>query len=146
MTLSREDTPLRQGWIILAVLVVVGIAVAVGVIAGISGTRAVTVDPVNKALDTITQSIDLFQIEYAKVRSGAVASQTGAPGAIQTARRTLIENRVQLESINFESVQTLDRELADLEESLGTRPSPENSEAFQTVSAALKQLRKKLKS
>jgi len=92
MAIYREPSPNR---VFVPIAVVVGLALILLVAFFILRNNNSTPTPpddhqINSAaLDKITASLDLFQTEYAKVNTGVAASQTGAPGAINTAITTL---------------------------------------------------------
>jgi hypothetical protein len=97
--------------------------------------------PTSKLFDMLSQSLDLFDIEYAKVRNGASPATTGAPDAIAraiSAADTLAED---FAFSNQPALATLRTALAQMRDAIGKRPPPALGATLTNAENALAQLR-----
>ena len=130
MAIYRESSSSRRLLpIVAAVAITLVLIVAVIVLLSRANSSATGVQPAadnspsaTAALDKISTSLDLFQIEYDKVVAGTAASQTGAPGAITTAINTLnaASNLSKLNKLVYSDLQT---DLNTLNSALHTSPA-----------------------
>ncbi len=119
----RKRLPLVAAVAVILVLIVIG-----ALVINHNGNKAA--DPkaaLNNALDTLSQSIDLFDIEYAKIVAKTPASQTGAPGAIQRARDTLSAAQSTIHAANSAAFEHLQIDLNAMGAAVNAASSPDLS-------------------
>jgi hypothetical protein len=146
MAIYRESPSSRRLIPIVAVLVIGVLLIVVVAVVVISSANSnapqPTVDaglPAAAALDKIATSLDLFQIEYDKVKAGTSPNQTGAPGAITTALNTLAAAQ-SLSKLNKVAYTDLQSDLSTLSMAMNTSPMVDVTKTLADVQKQMKLL------
>ena len=147
MAIYRESrSPRRIVPIIALAAVAVIIVIALLVVLSLhnnSVSNPASIDSglsVTAALDKISTSLDLFQIEYGKVSTGTAANQTGAPGAINTAIN-ILNASVALSKLNKVAYSDLQTDLGTLNGVLHSLPPPDIQKVLSDTQKLLQTLR-----
>jgi hypothetical protein len=112
----RESPPVWRRYLPLIVGIVIVIA-ALLILLGLnqlSMSVKPTVDVVSNALNLISQSVDVFDIEYPKVAQGTPVAQTGAAGALERAEGVFKGAESALKAIDPAATAALADDLAKL--------------------------------
>ncbi len=147
MAIYRESHSPRRFIPIIALAVAAVIIVVVLLVAlssrngGTSSTASIDSGlSTSAALDKVSTSLELFQIEYAKISSGSAANQTGAPGAITTAINTLSANTA-LPKLNKVAFANLQADLRTLSGAIHALPPPDIKKILSDAQTQLQALR-----
>lgn len=101
---------------------------------------------VGTALDTISQSLDVFDVEYAKIVSGTPKDQTGAPGAIGRALDALSSAQSKLVTLDAQAFAMLQANLNLLNAALSAPAAVDMSAAVKDARTQVQTLRARLTS
>ena len=148
MAIYRESPSPRRfiPIIALAVAAVIIVVVLLAALSSKNGGTSNNTAPIDSglsasaALDKVSTSLELFQIEYAKISSGSAANQTGAPGAITTAINTLSANTA-LPKLNKVAFANLQADLGTLIGALQALPPPDIKKILSDAQTQLQALR-----
>jgi hypothetical protein len=132
----------------LPLLIGIGVAALVVIIVAVLALRPNTPPaPPNSmqvnmlgTLNTISANLDVFSIEYAKIKQGSAPNQTGAPDAIQRALKALVEQRAALSTLDDEALATLERDLNTIFTALAKSPVPDQADTFKDAQNQLAKL------
>lgn len=144
MAVYRESAP---AWRRRLPLIAGALIILIVIIGAVLLTRPRSDSPTDskviagQAVDTIAQSLDLFDIEYAKIVKGAPASGTGAPGAIRKALDTLATTKSTLQALDSSAADKLQLLLNDLNSALSANPLPDITNTISGANAQLQMLR-----
>ena len=147
MAIYREpqSRPRRQLILIGAVIVVVLIIIALfvsGVLKNTSkGNAPGNAGPeatITADLARIATSLDLFSIEYPKISAGSAPSQTGAPGAVDTALSALAT--LPTGTLNPDALAALSLDLNKLKQALSTTTPPDLTQVEADAQTQLQRL------
>ncbi len=143
MAVYRESAPLwrRRLPLIIAITVILTVIIAAVLIAQPRGSSTDNKTATLQTLATLSQSLDLFDIEYAKIVKGTPAAQTGAPGAIRKAIDALNGASGTLQPLNPTAFNRLQILLNDLNNAVSANPSPNVSDKMSDANAQLVTLR-----
>ena len=147
MAIYRES-PSPRRFIPIIALAVAAVTIVVVLLAALSSRNGGTSSTASidsglsasAALDKVSTSLELFQIEYTKISSGSAANQTGAPGAITTAINTLSANTA-LPKLNKVAFANLQADLGTLIGALHALPPPDIKKILSDAQTQLQALR-----
>jgi hypothetical protein len=105
---------------LIGIVVLLGAILLLVVLNRAASNTNLPVDRIADALNVISQSVDLFGIEFAKIAEGTPAVQTGAPGAIGKALTAFVEVQPDLRRLDDRAAQSLFNDLSKLKAALNT--------------------------
>ena len=137
----------RLPWIV-GIIIVVLLGIGIGLIVLNARSNQASSDTgqtdVGAALDTIAQSLDVFDIEYPKVAKGTPAPQTGALGAIRKALDTLNSAQSSLIALDAQAFAMLQANLNLLNAALSAPAAVDMTAAVNDARTQIQTLRTRL--
>jgi hypothetical protein len=143
VAIYRESPPLWRRYLpyLIGIIVLFGATLLLVVLNRAASNINPPTDRIADALNVISQSVDLYGIEFAKIARGTPAAQTGAPGAIDKALVAFTDSQPDLRRLDDTSAEALLNDLNKLKAALNTPASevdPLVADASAQVSALLK--------
>ncbi|MHB8625975.1 MAG: hypothetical protein ACYDEO_07210 [Aggregatilineales bacterium] len=150
VAIYRDSPSIWRSWLpwIVGGIIVVVLVIGIGLVLLNSRNNQARSDngqaSVSAALDTIAQSLDVFDVEYAKTVKGTPANQTGAPGAIRTALDTLDVTQTKLIALDAQAFAMLQANLNLLNAALSVPAPVDMTAALNNAKTQLQTLRTRL--
>lgn len=109
MAIYRESPPTWRRYLpfLIGAVLLIGAILLLVVLNRAASNANPPTDRIGDTLDVITQSVDLFGIEFSKIAKGAPAAQTGAPGAIDKALTAFTDIQADLRKLDEKAAGAL---------------------------------------